>query len=169
MPSRHVGPNLRQGRIKRIHLTKYYSGGVGNDGKSIHWDLVTYICVNNLTHHSFRYRLVAYSVPSHYLNQCCYLVDWTVKSEIWIENQTFSLKKLHLKTLSAKWWPFCFTPNVSSMTFHKAVGECWLIINSINTIPDIYHTIFNSKLCFLISHYALKVLPHCSMLTLLYA
>ena len=28
-------------------------------------------------------------------------------SEIWIKTQTFSLKKLHFKKSSAKWWPFC--------------------------------------------------------------
>ena len=28
-------------------------------------------------------------------------------SEIWIEIQNFSLKKMHLKMSSANWWPFC--------------------------------------------------------------
>ena len=31
----------------------------------------------------------------------------TIFSEIWIKTQTFSFMKMHLKMLSAKWWPFC--------------------------------------------------------------
>ena len=32
--------------------------------------------------------------------------------EILIEIQTFSLKKIHLKISSGKWWPFCLSLNV---------------------------------------------------------
>ena len=35
-------------------------------------------------------------------------------SEILIRNQTFSLKKIHLKMSSAKWRPFCLGLNVLS-------------------------------------------------------
>ena len=43
-------------------------------------------------------------MPSHYLNQCWHIVDWTirnrsVKSEISIEIHTLSSKKMHLKML----------------------------------------------------------------------
>ena len=31
----------------------------------------------------------------------------TYFSEILIKTQEFSLKKMHFKTSSAKWWPFC--------------------------------------------------------------
>ena len=39
--------------------------------------LVPHICVSELGHHWFRYWLVAYSAPSHYLNQCWRIVHWT--------------------------------------------------------------------------------------------
>ena len=35
------------------------------------------ICVNELDHHCFRQWGVAYSVPSHYLNQWWLIVNWT--------------------------------------------------------------------------------------------
>ena len=33
-------------------------------------------------------------------------------SEIWIKIYTFSFKKMHLKMLSGKWWPFCLCLNM---------------------------------------------------------
>ena len=56
---------------------------------------------------------VACSVPGHYLDQ-----RWNIGflgtqfSEILIEFQAFTLKKIHLKTLSAKWRPSCLILNV---------------------------------------------------------
>ena len=54
-----------------------------------HWSRVTHICVHvgNLTS-----------------KECCWL-DRSV--EFFIEIHTFSFKKMHLKTSSAKWRPFC--------------------------------------------------------------
>ena len=37
---------------------------------------------------------------------------WTNFSEILIEILTFSFKKMRLKVLSAKWWPFCLSLNM---------------------------------------------------------
>ena len=42
-----------------------------------HLPLVPHICVNELGHHWFRQWLVACSVPSHCLNQCWLIVNWT--------------------------------------------------------------------------------------------
>ena len=53
--------------------------------------------------------------PSHYLNQCWNIINWTPThnfSEIPIEIHTFSLKKIHLKMASEKWHPFCICLNV---------------------------------------------------------
>ena len=47
-----------------------------------HWGLVTHICVVELGHHWFRQWLVACSVPSHYLNQCWNIVNWTVRNKL---------------------------------------------------------------------------------------
>ena len=42
-----------------------------------HLPLVTHTCVSELGHHWFRWWLVACLVPSHYLNQCWFIVNWT--------------------------------------------------------------------------------------------
>ena len=66
-------------------------------------------------HHWFRLWLVAWTAPSHYLNQC-----WNIGplgtnfNEISIGIQTFSFKKMHFKMSSAKWRPFCLGLNVLS-------------------------------------------------------
>ena len=39
---------------------------------------MTYICISELGHQWFRYWLVACSAPSHYLNQCWFIVNWTL-------------------------------------------------------------------------------------------
>ena len=62
---------------------------------------MTHICVTNLGHTWLKKWLVAYSAPSHYPNRCCI-----------IKIHTFSFKKMHLKTSSAKQQPFCLGLNV---------------------------------------------------------
>ena len=47
---------------------------------STHLPLVPHICVNELGQHWFRYWLVTYLVPSHYLNQCYLIVSWTLSN-----------------------------------------------------------------------------------------
>ena len=47
--------------------------------------------------------------PILYLNQCWYIVNWTLrdKNEIFSKKQILSFRKMHLKISSAKLWPFC--------------------------------------------------------------
>ena len=47
-----------------------------------HLPLVPHICVIELGQHWFRWWLVAYSVPSHYLNQCWVIVNWTLRNKL---------------------------------------------------------------------------------------
>ena len=58
-----------------------------------HLPLVTHICLSELGHHWFRWWLVTCSVPSHYLNQCWFLVNWgplgTNIREVWRRYKTF--------------------------------------------------------------------------------
>ena len=61
-------------------------------------------------------------MPSHYLNQCWVIVNWTLRnklqwnlSEIKIQNPCFT--KIHLKLSSANWRPFC--PGGGELT------ACW--------------------------------------------
>ena len=46
-----------------------------------HWGRVKHICISNLGYHWFRLWLVACSAPSHYLNRCWHIVDWTFGSK----------------------------------------------------------------------------------------
>ena len=44
-----------------------------------HLPLVPYICVSESGQHWFRRWLLAYSAPSHYLNQCWVIVNWVFR------------------------------------------------------------------------------------------
>ena len=41
-----------------------------------------HICIDNLGHHCFRYWLVAWSVPSHYINQYWNIVNCTLRKKL---------------------------------------------------------------------------------------
>ena len=59
-----------------------------------HWGRVTHICVS-INHHWFRYWLVAWSAPSHYLNQWLNIVNWTIINKFhWI---SFKFKNSYSK------------------------------------------------------------------------
>ena len=76
----------------------------------IHLPLVPHICVGELGQYWFMKWLVACSAPSHFLNQCCLIVKWTLTNKFqwnFIKTQKFSFVKMHLKMSSAKWRPFC--------------------------------------------------------------
>ena len=75
-----------------------------------HHPLVPHICVSESGQHWFRYWLVTYSAPSHYLDQCWVVDNWTLRNKFqWDFNQiqNFSFIKTHLKISSGKWRPFC--------------------------------------------------------------
>ena len=70
-----------------------------------HWGRVTHICVGNLTIIGSDNGLS----PSHYLNQCWNIVNWTLRNKLqWNSNRNskFSFKKTHLKMSPGKWRPF---------------------------------------------------------------
>ena len=46
-----------------------------------HPPLVPHMCVSESGQHWFRKWLVAYSAPSHYLNQCRIIVNWTLRNK----------------------------------------------------------------------------------------
>ena len=49
---------------------------------------MTHICVGNLGRHWFKQWLVAWSAPSHYLNQCWNIVNWTSRNKLqWNSNR----------------------------------------------------------------------------------
>ena len=75
---------------------------------------------------------VAYSAPSHYLNQCWVIVRWTLGTnfnEILIKIQNFSFTKMHLKMSSAKRWPLCpggdeLKHTMMTMPIDHSLGHC---------------------------------------------
>ena len=70
--------------------------------------------------HWFRSWLVAWMTPSHYLNQCWSIVNWTLRNKRqwnFNRNSYVSFKKMHLKMLPAKWWPFCLSLNLLNGKF----------------------------------------------------
>ena len=75
-----------------------------------HLHLVPHICVEELDKHWFRWWLVAYSAPSHFMNKFPLIVNWTLRNKVqWNLNQiqNFSFMKMRLKMSSGKWRPFC--------------------------------------------------------------
>ena len=76
---------------------------------SSHRGRVTHMCIGNITRITSDNVLPPGRQPSHYLNQCWNVVNWTLRNELkWIliEIQTFSFKIMHMKMSSAKWRPF---------------------------------------------------------------
>ena len=68
-----------------------------------------------INQHWFRWWLVAWTAPSHYLNQCWNIVKWTPRNKLqwnfnW--NSYIFIQKMHLKISSAKWRPYCLYLNV---------------------------------------------------------
>ena len=57
-----------------------------------HLPLVPHICVSELGQHWFRWWLVSYSAPIHYLNQCWVIANWTIRNKFkWNFNQNTKL------------------------------------------------------------------------------
>ena len=81
-----------------------------------HWGRVMNICVGNLT-------IIGsdngWSAPSHYLNQCLNIVDWTLRNKLqwnfYRNSNIFIHEKMHLKMASAKWRPF--SPGLNMLTW----------------------------------------------------
>ena len=91
-----------------------------------HWGRVTHICVGNLT-----------------INAGILLFGPLVTnfSEIWIEFRTFSFTKMHLKTSSGKWRPFCFGLNVLTGTMAIiCANACVIILKGMGKINDCQKT-----------------------------
>ena len=73
-------------------------------------------------HHWHRHWLVAWSVPSHYLNQCWNIVHWTLRNKLqWNFIWKFSYKKMNLKPLSRKCGPFCLYLNVLTVPWMSSL------------------------------------------------
>ena len=69
------------------------------------------LCVGELGHHWFRKLLGACSAPSLYLNQCWFIVHWTLGNQLQLTwNSNGNAKRFIHKSgfeTFAKWHPFC--------------------------------------------------------------
>ena len=69
--------------------------------KLTHLPLVPHICDSESGHYRFRWWLVAYSAPSHYLNQCCFIINRVFRNKLqWNFNQNTRFlihEKYHLR------------------------------------------------------------------------
>ena len=68
------------------------------------------ICVLLCDNKTYTMMLVAYSAPSHYLDQCWIVVNWNIRNNLqWklIKVQKFSFTKMHLKISPTKRRPLC--------------------------------------------------------------
>ena len=86
------------------------------------------VSVSKPDHHWFRLWLGADQAPSHIWTNAGVLSIGPLVinfSEILMEIQTFSLKKMHLKMLSVKWRPSCLSINVLS---HVPLGDVAVIL-----------------------------------------
>ena len=85
--------------------------------------------------------ILAWSAPSHYLDQSWYIVNWILWNKLqWnsIEILTFSSHKIHLKVLSLKWQPFCIGLDVSNVliTFHVSNWHVQYCADGVQVMSD---------------------------------
>ena len=89
-----------------------------------------HICVNKLTVIASNNGLSPGQHQAIIWNNDGILLIWplgTSFSEILIVILSFSLKKMHLKMSSGKWWPFCLSLNV--LIYHKQKDICLILAN----------------------------------------
>ena len=84
--------------------------------------------------------------PSHYLNQCCVIFNWIHRKQLqWNFNQNtkFSFTKMHPKTSSGKWRPFCAGGDEIIRCLHVAIAvvtiliPCHSLSNHCNSFEDL--------------------------------
>ena len=73
------------------------------------WGRVTRIYVSKQDHYWFRWWLVAWSVPSHYLKQCRNIVNWTLRNNLHTFHSSKCIWKCHLQIgCHLAWAPMCW-------------------------------------------------------------
>ena len=87
-----------------------YSQGNLSVATLTHLPLVPHMCISEQGQDWFRQWLVACSAPSHYLNQCWLIVNWTIRNKTsvkfeWKQN-TFYSRKCIWNCRLPKWQPF---------------------------------------------------------------
>ena len=89
-----------------------------------HWCRVTHICISKLTSIGLNNGFTPYrrqAIIRTNVGISLIRASWTDFSEILSEINTFSVKKMHLKMSSAKWWQCCLGLNV--LTHYTAASS----------------------------------------------
>ena len=98
------------------------------------WGRMMHICVIKLSHHWFRQWLVAWQVPSHYLNQCRNIVNWTLGNKFqwnFHQNMTIFFKENKFENVIWKMsailsWPQCVKSKAIKMLFVNILHQKYI-------------------------------------------
>ena len=95
-----------------------------------HLPIVPHICVSELGQHWFRWWLVAWSAPSHYLNQCWNIVNGTLGNKLqWkLDRNKNAIEKVVCEMSAILSPPQCVEGNTSLTHNNQLNGEtpCFL-------------------------------------------
>ena len=98
-----------------------------------HWGRVTHICVSKTYQLWFRQWLVAWPAPSHYLNQCWNIVNWTLGNKLQWNLDRSSYIFIHENAFEIVVWrkaailsrPQCVNGAHTGVTFATSKQFCW--------------------------------------------
>ena len=104
-----------------------------------HWGRVTHKCVTKVSHHWLKKGLVAYSAPSHYLNQCWFIVNWCFRNIIqWnfsLQNKIFiqgnAFENVVCETMDILSPPQCINPSSTETDYFRR----WLLMPWLLALP----------------------------------
>ena len=122
-----------------------------------YWGRVTYICVGELCQHWFRQWLVAWTAPSHHLNQCWNIVNSTPRNTFqwnFISHSKVFIQENAFENVIGKYRPFHFGPNMLRCPCREPqLLICWgLFAHHSTEVRPVWHVV-----CFCIIYKALPV------------
>ena len=122
---------LSLSHLEHIFSTQCIKNGVGQKLLT-HWGQATHICIVNLTIIGSDDGLsCCWRQTTIWSNAGILLIEpsGTNISEILMEIQTFSSKKMHFKMSSIKWRPFCLDLNLFNKVLIYSVYLSWASLN----------------------------------------
>ena len=134
-----------------------------------HWGRVAHTCVRSLIHHWLRLWLAAYSAPSHYLNQCWNIDNWTLRNKLqwnFNRNSNILIEENAIESVFCKVSAILCRPQCVRyvLRWHSmnAFGTCCLLVSHMYRIDIKKHVINNILLVFItnISHMVRKIITY---------
>ena len=80
-----------------------------------HWSWVRHICIGDLDHHLFKKWHVAFSAPSHFLNQCWKIVNWSLGNKLQLNfnhNLNIFIQENEFENVVCEMVAICHNPKV---------------------------------------------------------